>query len=102
MSPNPPLPPKPDFGDKPRSSVWTIVLAGIALLFIVVGLSFLTLGYFAPVIFLGLAVFSVIGLQYLIWGWLFERIYRNGKEKLEGEFKSQGSRSGDDIDFLGE
>lgn len=56
------------------------MLAGMALLFILVALSFLTLGYFAPVIFLGLAVFALIGLQYLVWGWLFERIYRNGKE----------------------
>jgi len=85
MSPKPvpPQPLPPDFSDKPRTSVWSIVLAGIALLFILVALSFLTLGYFAPVIVLGLAVFGLIGVQYLVWGWLFERIYRNGRERSE-------------------
>ncbi len=83
MSPKPipPLPPPPDFGDKPRTTLWTVVLAGIALLFIVTALSFLTLGYFAPVIFLGLGVFLLIGVQYLVWGWWFERIYRQGKDE---------------------
>jgi hypothetical protein len=28
------------------------------------------------VILLGLAIFGVIALQYLVWGWWFERIYR--------------------------
>jgi len=99
MSPKPlPLPPpQPDFGAKPKSTIWTIVLAVIALLFIVVGLSFLTLGYFAPVIFLGLGIFGLIGAQYLIWGWLFERIYRNGKEKSEDRPESHGWGSGDDF-----
>lgn len=75
-----PLPPPPDFGEKPQRSAWTLVLAAVALVFILVGLSFLTLGYFTPVILLGVGIFALIGLQYLIWGWLFERIYRQGKE----------------------
>lgn len=81
MSPKPvpPLPPAPDFGEKPRSSIWSLVLAGIALLFIVTLLSFLTIGYFAPVVVLGVVVFFLIGMQYLVWGWWFERIYRQGK-----------------------
>jgi hypothetical protein len=85
MSPKPvpPLPPAPDFGEKPRSSMWTIVLAGITLLFLMVGLSFLTLGYFAPVIALGVGIFLLIGMQYLVWGWWFERVYRQGKEQGE-------------------
>jgi hypothetical protein len=73
------IPPPPD-SEKPQKSAWTLVLAGLAFLFVLVALSFLTLGYFAPVIFLGLGVFALIGAQYLVWGWLFERIYRNGKE----------------------
>lgn len=77
------MPPAPDFNEKPRSSAWSIVLAGIALLFIMVGLSFLTLGYFAPVIVLGVGIFAVIGIQWLIWGWYFEKIYRQGKEHLD-------------------
>jgi hypothetical protein len=82
MSPKPvpPLPPPPDFGDKPRTSIWPLVLAGIGFLFIVTILSFLTVGYFAPVVVLGVVVFFLIGVQYLVWGWWFERIYRRGKD----------------------
>ena len=43
-------------------------------------LTLLTLGYFGPIILLGLGIFLVIGLQYLIWGWWFERIYRSGHQ----------------------
>jgi len=78
--PVPPLPPSPDFGDKPRTSRWSLVLAAITLLFLMTGLTIITLGYFGPVILLGIVIFGVIGLQYLLWGWLFERIYRRGKE----------------------
>jgi hypothetical protein len=77
--PVPPLPPAPDFGEKPPSSIWPLVLAGVTLLFVMIGLSFLTLGYFAFVPALGIAIFLLIGLQYLVWGWWFERIYRRGK-----------------------
>ena len=82
MSPKPvpPLPPAPEFNEKPRTTWWSLVLAGIALLFIMVALSFLTLGYFAPVVVLGIGVFAMIGIQYLVWGWYFEKIYRQGKE----------------------
>lgn len=83
MSPKLPPPPQPDFGDKPRGTWWTIALAGLALLFVMTLLSFLTLGYFAPVVFLGLGVFALIGVQYLVWGWFFERIYRQGREHVD-------------------
>lgn len=85
MSPKPvpPAPPPPDFNEKPRSSAWTIILAGVGLLFVIIALTFLTLGYFTFVVLIGLGAFALIGMQYLIWGWLFERIYRNGRENLE-------------------
>ena len=85
MSPNPipPLPPPPEFSEKPRTSAWSLVLAGIALLFIMTVLSFITLGYFAWIILLGMGVFLMIGGQYLVWGWYFEKIYRQGKEHLD-------------------
>ncbi|WP_254511001.1 hypothetical protein [Anatilimnocola floriformis] len=81
--PVPPQPPPPDFNEKPRSSAWTIVLAGVGLMFAIVALTFLTLGYFSLVVMIGAGVFMLIGAQYLIWGWLLERIYRNGRENLE-------------------
>lgn len=83
MSPKPLPPTPPDLNEQPRSSVWTIVLAGVALLFLMTGLSFLTLGYFAPVIALGVGVFFLIGIQYLVWGWWFERVYRQGRDQSE-------------------
>jgi hypothetical protein len=50
---------------------------------VILVLTFLTLGFFGPMVLLGLGVFAIIGLQYLIWGWLFERIYRAPKEQGE-------------------
>jgi hypothetical protein len=41
-------------------------------------LTFLTLGFFGPFVVLAIVIFGVIGLQYLIWGWWFERVYRSG------------------------
>ena len=39
-------------------------------------LTFLTLGFFGPFVVLTAVIFAVIGLQYLVWGWWFERVYR--------------------------
>jgi hypothetical protein len=72
------LPPKPEPPEKPRGSWLAILLMGSGALALVVLLTFLTLGFFGPIVVLGLAIFGVIGLQYLVWGWLFERIYRSG------------------------
>lgn len=76
--PPPPLPPKPQPPpEKPRGWLAILLLGSATLAFIVV-MTFLTLGFFGPIVILGLAVFGIIGLQYLLWGWWFERIYRSG------------------------
>jgi hypothetical protein len=31
-----------------------------------------------PVLWVAFAIALVIGLQYVLWGWWFERIYRSG------------------------
>jgi hypothetical protein len=72
----PPLPTKPEPPDKPRGSWLAIILMASGGLAAAVVLTFLTLGFFGPIFMLGLAVFGVIGLQYLVWGWWFERMYR--------------------------
>jgi hypothetical protein len=36
----------------------------------------LTIGYFLPLFVLGGTMFGVIFLQYVLWGWWFEKIYR--------------------------
>jgi hypothetical protein len=77
----PPPPTRPDFEPpRPRSSWLAIGLAGSAALTMAAILTFLTLGYFAPIVLLALGIFVVIGLQYLVWGWWFERIYREDPE----------------------
>jgi hypothetical protein len=73
----PAIPPKPDFEAKPPGSWLYIVLVLLTGLAAVVILTFLTLGFFGPFVVLGVAIFGIIGLQYLIWGWWFERIYRS-------------------------
>ena len=73
-----PLPPtRPDFETKPAGSWVYILLAGMAAFAFAVVLTFLTLGFVWPFV-VGGAIFGIIGLQYLVWGWWFERIYRSG------------------------
>jgi hypothetical protein len=81
-APSPPLRPvRPDFETKPSGSWLYIGLVAFGGVAAVVILSFLTLGFFGPFVILGLAIFGVIGLQYLVWGWWFERIYRSRPEQ---------------------
>lgn len=74
----PPPPERPPLDVKPRGSWLAIGLVAFAGLAATVVLTFLTLGFFGPFVILTLALFGIIGLQYLVWGWWFERIYRSG------------------------
>jgi hypothetical protein len=72
--PSPLLQPRPDFETRPKSSPlwWLIVgLSGLMLLAVVAFLA-------TPVLWVAFAIALLIGLQYVLWGWLFERIYRSG------------------------
>lgn len=77
----PPPPERPQLEPKPRGSWLTIALVIFAGLAITIVLTFLTLGFFGPFVVLAVVIFGVIGLQYLIWGWWFERIYRTQPEQ---------------------
>jgi drug/metabolite transporter (DMT)-like permease len=70
------LPPPPELPPKPPASWLSIALVMLFGMALAMVLTVLTLGYFGPVLLLGAAIFMLIGLQYLLWGWLFERIYR--------------------------
>lgn len=73
----PPLPERPELDPpKPRGSclIFLAVLFGFVA---AVVLSFLMIGFFWPFV-IGFAVLAIIALQYLVWGWWFERIYRAG------------------------
>jgi hypothetical protein len=75
-APSPPFPERPELPPKPRGSclVYLAVLFGLVA---AVVLTFLMIGFFWPFV-VGFAVLSIIALQYLVWGWWFERIYRSG------------------------
>ena len=69
----PPPPQKPDFEPKPAASFlwWLIVgFSGLMLLAVIALLA-------TPVLWVGFAIAAIIALQYLLWGWWFERIYRS-------------------------
>ena len=76
MAEPPDFPSRPDF-EPPRRRSWVpILLAGIFAVMLAAIFSILTIGYFLPLFVLGGTMFAVIFLQYLLWGWWFERIYR--------------------------
>jgi hypothetical protein len=83
-----PLSPRPDFAPKPRGSLLTILLVGIAAFILAVIFTFLTLGFVWPFV-VGFAIFAFIGLQYLVWGWWFERIYRSESIEDQDSFNPQ-------------
>jgi hypothetical protein len=74
--PTSPLPERPELPPKPRGSCLVLLAVLFALMAAVV-LTFLMIGFFWPFV-VGFAVLSIIALQYLVWGWWFERIYRSG------------------------
>jgi fatty acid desaturase len=78
----PPLPPRPDLEPpKPRGSclVWLAVLFGFLASVV---LTFLMIGFLWPFV-IGFAILSIIALQYLVWGWWFERLYRSGADHTD-------------------
>ena len=74
-----PLPAKPEPPEKPRSIWLPLLLMGSGALALIFILTFLTLGFFGPLVLLALGIFVIIGLQYVLWGWWFEKIYRSGQ-----------------------
>ena len=72
----PPLPPRPELDPPQRRSSLPIVLAGVFAVMLAAVFSLLTIGYFIPLFILGGTMFGVIFLQYVLWGWWFEKIYR--------------------------
>ena len=83
LSQPPPLPPKPAPPERPRSIWLALLLLCSGAVAAVVLLTFLTLGFFGPLVLLGLGVYVIIGLQYLLWGWWFEKVYRSNAASRE-------------------
>ena len=81
----PPMPERPyaaDFQPKRRSSCLVVLAIGVGLSLAVL-LSILMIGFIWPLV-VGFAIFGVIALQYLLWGWWFERIYRSARLDADG------------------
>src|SRR5439155_22963511 len=73
----PPMPPRPDaaeFQPKRRRSCLVVLAIGVGLSLAVL-LSILMIGFIWPLV-VGFAIFGVIALQYLLWGWWLGRLYR--------------------------
>ena len=87
----PPLPSRPELeAPKPRGSclVWLGILFGFVMSVV---LTFLMIGFLWPFV-IGFAILSIIALQYLVWGWWFERIYRSGSTEAESTVIGQPSK----------
>jgi protein-S-isoprenylcysteine O-methyltransferase Ste14 len=73
----------PELIERPRTSWLPIALVTVVALLclaVVAILIVMTLGYTGPILvlaLLGLLFFGMFGLQYLVWGRYFERVYRD-------------------------
>ena len=68
-----PLPPQSP--PKPRG-FFLVYLAALLGLVLTAAMTFFVMGTIWPFM-IGLIVLAIIALQYLVWGWWFERIYRS-------------------------
>lgn len=81
----PPIPSRPEFEPPQRRSWVPILLAGVFAVMLAAIFSILTIGYFLPLFILGGTMFGVIFLQYLVWGWWFEKVYRQPAIRKQAE-----------------
>ena len=81
--PAPPMPVKPEFTEKPRGSWLGIMLAGGLITTTIIVLTFLTIGYFGPVIIIGAAMGGVVTFHYCVWGWWLQPVLKRAMEEEE-------------------
>ena len=79
-------PERPEFDERPPGSWLSIGLVAAFGILIAAVISILTLGYFLWIILLGLGIFALVAVQYLVWGWWFERIYRSNLPPDDDQF----------------
>jgi hypothetical protein len=61
--------------------LWLIIIGPTLL-----GILALVAIFATPLMWVGVVLLALIGVQYLVWGWWFERVYRSGREDvLEAE-----------------
>jgi hypothetical protein len=81
--PAPPLPPKPSLPEKPRGSWLAILMAGGLSISVMVGLTFLTIGWFGPVVVVGAVMGGIITMHYVVWGWWLQPVLKRAMEEEE-------------------
>ncbi len=87
----PSKPERPKIARPPAGSWLSIALvAGFGILMAAV-ISILTMGYFLWIFLLAFVIFGIIALQYLVWGYWFERIYRSNLPP-EDDFPPDGGK----------
>ena len=72
---------RPEPPDRGGSSWLAIMLAGLLGAAIVVTLTFLTLGYFGPVLLIGLLIFGLVACHYFVWGWWLQKFLQREHEQ---------------------
>lgn len=77
----PPPTTKPTLPEKPRGSWLSILLAGGLALGTIVVLTFLTIGYFGPVLVIGAVMGGVVTFHYVIWGWWLQPVLKRAMEE---------------------
>lgn len=81
--PIPPLPPRLELPEQPRGSWLAILLmAGVTGMLVVV-LTFLTIGYFGPVLIVAAAMGCIVLFHYVVWGWWLGKVLRQAAAEEE-------------------
>ncbi|HEY2412584.1 MAG TPA: hypothetical protein VGI40_10095 [Pirellulaceae bacterium] len=78
-----PLPQPPQPPTKPRG-FFLVYLAALFGLVLTAAMTFFIMGTIWPFL-IGFGVLAIIALQYAVWGWWFERIYRSGTIQEQDE-----------------
>ncbi len=101
QKPEPPQKPAPPDSGKASRSPMTIILAGLAAIFLAGTFALLVLAAIGPtaiaVMGIGAAIFAVAGLQYLVWGWwLGPAIRRDAEAEAARQLSDNEPRTGGD------
>ncbi|HTN77050.1 MAG TPA: hypothetical protein VL096_17445 [Pirellulaceae bacterium] len=82
----PPKPEKPTPPDAPPRGSWLALMlaAGVTFL-VIVTLTFLTIGYFGPVLIIAALMAGVVLFHYVVWGWWLEPVLRQAQAEEDAK-----------------
>jgi uncharacterized membrane protein YphA (DoxX/SURF4 family) len=88
LPPKPPIRPEfPEDSGRPPGAWLAILLTSGGVLLAVVALSFLTLGWFAPVLAVVAVVGGIVLFHWVVWGWWMQKLL----EEAQAEDEERGS-----------